>query len=112
MIKGERSWSHLVVLTQSQRPAPGPSAGRAQRASERTPAIRYVNVNEQRVVRATDLQGNQRRATCVGPLLSGHHGWSSRVTENLSDTSMNVGSKIRASYCYLKRGRRDAAVVR
>ena len=56
--------------------------------------------------------GNQRRATCVGPLLSGHHGWSSRVTENLSDTSMNVGSKIRASYCYLKRGRRDAAVVR
>ena len=51
--------SNLTVLTQSERTAPPSSARRAQSASERTTDIGYVNLNEQVVVRSTDLQGNR-----------------------------------------------------
>src|SRR4051812_34627967 len=50
--------SHVAMLTPSNRAAPGASAARAQSSSERTTDVGYVNLNEQVVVRATDLQGN------------------------------------------------------
>jgi hypothetical protein len=50
--------AQLVALTPSQQPAQARVPRRARTASERTTDVGYENLNEQRVVRQTDLQGN------------------------------------------------------
>ena len=50
--------SHLVVLKASQRQVRPPMARRAGTTSERTTDVGYENLNQQTVVRQTDLPGN------------------------------------------------------
>ena len=50
--------AHLVALTPSQQPAQARVPRRARTASERTTDVGYENLNEQTVVRQTDLHGN------------------------------------------------------
>lgn len=56
---GRRTFaSHLVVLTESNRPLRTPMARRAGTTSERSTDVGYENLNEQVVIRATDLPGD------------------------------------------------------
>lgn len=50
--------SNLVGLKESQRQVQPPMARRAGTSSERTTDVGYENLNQQTVVRQTDLQGN------------------------------------------------------
>src|SRR4051812_28876988 len=50
--------SQLVVLKRSDRPPQIKAARRSRTSSERTTDVGYENLNEQTVIRQTDLEGN------------------------------------------------------